>query len=191
MAGRIGHLRRNNLAKTSLSGIMAACYANIHDFMGRKMPNNLDAIDRRILAALQRNGRMSNVELATEVGLSPSPCLRRVKLLEESGIIDRYVAVLDGAKMGVGLTVFARIWFKTQDAEITHQFAETVRKFPEVMECYLTTGECDAIMRIVTADLHAYWRFQSDYLMRIPSVQSVKTDVPMETIKRTYELPLG
>lgn len=155
------------------------------------MPNNLDAIDRRILAALQRNGRMSNVELATEVGLSPSPCLRRVKLLEESGIIDRYVAVLDGAKMGVGLTVFARIWFKTQDAEITHQFAETVRKFPEVMECYLTTGECDAIMRIVTADLHAYWRFQSDYLMRIPSVQSVKTDVPMETIKRTYELPLG
>lgn len=155
------------------------------------MPNNLDAIDRRILAALQRNGRMSNVELATEVGLSPSPCLRRVKLLEESGIIDRYVAVLDGAKMGVGLTVFARIWFKTQDAEITHQFAETVRKFSEVMECYLTTGECDAIMRIVTADLHAYWRFQSDYLMRIPSVQSVKTDVPMETIKRTYELPLG
>ena len=155
------------------------------------MPNNLDAIDRRILAALQRNGRMSNVELASEVGLSPSPCLRRVKLLEESGIIDRYVAVLDGAKMGVGLTVFARIWFKTQDAEITHQFAETVRKFPEVMECYLTTGECDAIMRIVTADLHAYWRFQSDYLMRIPSVQSVKTDVPMETIKRTYELPLG
>jgi DNA-binding Lrp family transcriptional regulator len=90
----------------------------------------------------------------------------------------------------VGLTVFARVWFKTQDAEITNQFAETVRKFPEVLECYLTTGECDAIMRIVTADLHAYWRFQSDYLMRIPSVQSVKTDVPMETIKRSYELPL-
>ncbi|KKC35077.1 AsnC family transcriptional regulator [Devosia epidermidihirudinis] len=154
------------------------------------MPESFDAIDRRILRALQRNGRISNVELASEVGLSPSPCLRRVKLLEESGIIDRYVAVLDGAKIGVGLTVFARIWFKTQDAEITNQFAETVRKFPEVVECYLTTGECDAIMRIVTADLHAYWRFQSDYLMRIPSVQSVKTDVPMETIKRTYELPL-
>lgn len=154
------------------------------------MPTTLDAIDRRILRALQGNGRMSNVELATAVGLSPSPCLRRVRLLEESGIIDRYVAVLDGAKIGVGLTVFARVWFKTQDAEVTHQFAEIVRKFPEVVECYLTTGECDAIMRIVTADLHAYWRFQSDYLMRIPSVQSVKTDVPMETIKRTYELPL-
>ncbi|HTN63674.1 MAG TPA: Lrp/AsnC family transcriptional regulator [Devosia sp.] len=154
------------------------------------MPTTLDAIDKRILRALQRNGRMSNVELANEVGLSPSPCLRRVRLLEESGVIDRYAAVLDGAKVGLTLTVFARVWFKTQDAEITHQFAETVRKFPEVVECYLTTGECDAIMRIVTTDLHAYWRFQSDYLMRIPSVQSVKTDVPMETIKRSYELPL-
>ena len=155
------------------------------------MPTSLDAIDRRILRALQRNGRISNVELANEVGLSPSPCLRRVKRLEESGVIDRYVAVLDGARIGMSLTVFARIWFKTQHAETTNQFAETVRNFPEVMECYLTTGECDAIMRVVTTDLHAYWRFQSDYLMRIPSVQSVKTDVPMETIKRSYELPLG
>ena len=154
------------------------------------MPTTVDAIDRRILRALQRNGRISDVELANEVGLSPSPCLRRVRLLEESGVIDRYVAVLDGARVGLGLTVFARVWFKTQDAEITHQFAETVRKFPEVVECYLTTGECDAIMRIVTTDLHAYWRFQSDHLMRIPSVQNVKTDVPMETIKQSYELPL-
>ncbi|QND49682.1 Lrp/AsnC family transcriptional regulator [Rhizobium lusitanum] len=154
------------------------------------MPVALDAIDRRILRALQRNGRIPNVELAKEVGLSPSPCLRRVRLLEESGVIDRYVAVLNAAKVGVGLTVFARVWFKTQDAEITHQFAETVRKFPEVVECYLTTGECDAIMRIVTADLHSYWRFQADHLTRIPSVQSVKTDVPMETIKQSHELPL-
>lgn len=155
------------------------------------MPPLLDPIDRRILQALQRNGRMSNVELGNAVGLSPSPCLRRVRLLEESGVIDRYVAVLDGSRIGMSLTVFARIWFKTQDAETTHQFAETVRSYPEVMECYLTTGECDALLRIVTTDLHAYWRFQSDHLMRIPSVQSVKTDVPMETIKRSYELPLG
>jgi DNA-binding Lrp family transcriptional regulator len=154
------------------------------------MPETLDAIDRRILRALQRNGRMSNVELANAVGLSPSPCLRRVKLLEEKGVIDEYVAVLNGPKIGLGLTVFVRVWFKTQDAAITQQFAETVRKFPEVVECYLTTGECDAIMRVVTADLHAYWRFQSEQLTRIPSVQSVKTDVPMETIKRSNELPV-
>ncbi|ODT72674.1 MAG: AsnC family transcriptional regulator [Pelagibacterium sp. SCN 63-23] len=154
------------------------------------MPETIDAIDRRILRALQRNGRISNVELANEVGLSPSPCLRRVKLLEEKGIIDQYVAVLNGPRLGLGLTVFVRVWFKTQDAAITQQFAETVRKFPEVVECYLTTGECDAIMRVVTADLHAYWRFQSDHLTRIPSVQSVKTDVPMEIIKHSHELPL-
>ena len=154
------------------------------------MPDQLDSIDRRILQVLQRNSRISNVELAKEVGLSPSPCLRRVKLLEDSGVIDGYVAVLNGPKVGLGLTVFVRVWFKTQDATVTHQFAETVRGFPEVVECYLTTGECDAIMRVVTADLHSYWRFQADHLTRIPSVQSVKTDVPMETIKRTLELPL-
>ncbi len=151
----------------------------------------LDAIDHRILRALQQDGRMQNIDLAKAVGLSPSPCLRRVRLLEEAGIIERYVAVVDGAKVGAGLTVFARVWFKTQDAEQTQQFAEAVRKFPEVMECYLTTGECDALLRIVTADLHAYWRFQADCLTRIPSVQSVKTDVPMETVKRSFELPLA
>jgi DNA-binding Lrp family transcriptional regulator len=151
----------------------------------------LDAIDRRILRALQRDGRMPNIDLAREVGLSPSPCLRRVRLLEEAGIIERYVAVVDGAKVGAGLTVFARVWFKTQDGEVTRQFAEAVRRFPEVMECYLTTGECDAVLRIVTADLKAYWRFQADYLTRIPSVQNVKTDVPMETIKRSWELPIA
>ncbi|MBB3137786.1 DNA-binding Lrp family transcriptional regulator [Rhizobium pisi] len=150
----------------------------------------LDAIDRHILRVLQRDGRISNVELAKEVGLSPSPCLRRIRLLEEAGIIDRYVAVLDPAKVGAGLTVFARVWFKTQDAEVTLRFGEAVRRFPEVMECYLTTGECDAVLRIVTADLHSYWRFQADHLTRIPSVLSVKTDVPMETLKRSYELPL-
>ncbi|MUZ74666.1 winged helix-turn-helix transcriptional regulator [Agrobacterium vitis] len=155
------------------------------------MSQALDDIDRRILRALQKNGRISNVDLAQQVGLSPSPCLRRVRLLEEAGIIDRYIAVLNPAKVGAGLTVFARVWFKTQDAQLTLQFAEAIRKFPEVIECYLTTGECDAILRIVTADLHSYWRFQADHLTRIPSVLSVKTDVPMETLKQSYELPLG
>ena len=149
-----------------------------------------DRTDIRLLAGIQRDGRATNAELATRGNLSPSPCLRRVKLLEEKGVIDRYVAVLNGPRIGLGLTVFARIWFKTQHAETTNQFAETVRNFPEVAECYLTTGECDALLRIVTTDLHAYWRFQSDYLMRIPSVQSVKTDVPMETIKASLELPV-
>ncbi|MBU1176079.1 MAG: Lrp/AsnC family transcriptional regulator [Alphaproteobacteria bacterium] len=154
------------------------------------MSTTLDAIDRRILRSLQKDARMSNVDLANAVGLSPSPCLRRVRLLEESGVIERYATILNGAELGLGLTVFVRVWFKTQDGEMTQKFAETVRKYPEVMECYLTTGECDALLRVVTTDLHAYWRFQADYLTRIPSVQSVKTDVPMETIKRSFELPV-
>lgn len=155
------------------------------------MSHTLDDIDRRILRALQKNGRISNVDLAQQVGLSPSPACGALRLLEEAGIIDRYVAVLNPAKVGAGLTVFARVWFKTQDAQLTLQFAEAIRKFPEVIECYLTTGECDAILRIATADLHSYWRFQADHLTRIPSVLSVKTDVPMETLKQSYELPLG
>jgi Lrp/AsnC family transcriptional regulator, leucine-responsive regulatory protein len=154
------------------------------------MPKSLDAIDRRILRVLQRNARISNVDLAKEVGLSPSPCLRRVKLLEEAGVISRYVAVLDPEKVGAALTVFVRVWFKTQDAQVTLQFAEAMDRLPEVMECYLTTGECDAVLRVVTADLHSYWRFQADHLTRIPSVLNVKTDVPMETLKRSFELPL-
>ncbi|GHA23949.1 AsnC family transcriptional regulator [Devosia pacifica] len=154
------------------------------------MPIRLDEIDKRILRTLQANGRMSNVELASAVGLSPSPCLRRVRLLEQAGVIEDYVAVLNGPKVGMGLTVFVRVWFKTQDADVTRRFAETVARFPEVVECYLTTGECDAIMRVVTSDLHAYWRFQAEHLTRIPSVQSVKTDVPMETVKRSHALPL-
>ncbi|MGR6466383.1 Lrp/AsnC family transcriptional regulator [Rhizobium sp. PAMB 3182] len=154
------------------------------------MPRSLDAIDRRILRVLQRNARISNVDLAKEVGLSPSPCLRRVKLLEEAGVISRYVAVLDPEKVGAALTVFVRVWFKTQDAQVTLQFAEAMDRLPEVMECYLTTGECDAVLRVVTADLHSYWRFQADHLTRIPSVLNVKTDVPMETLKRSFELPL-
>jgi Lrp/AsnC family transcriptional regulator, leucine-responsive regulatory protein len=154
------------------------------------MPRSLDGIDRRILRVLQRNARISNVDLAKEVGLSPSPCLRRVKLLEEAGVISRYVAVLDPEKVGAALTVFVRVWFKTQDAQVTLQFAEAMDRLPEVMECYLTTGECDAVLRVVTADLHSYWRFQADHLTRIPSVMNVKTDVPMETLKRSFELPL-
>lgn len=154
------------------------------------MAMKLDEIDRRILRALQRNGRIPNNELAQAVGLSPSPCLRRVRLLEEAGVIERYVAVIDGAKVGAGLTVFVRVWFKTQDAAVTSQFAEAVRRLPEVMECYLTTGDCDAILRVATTDLNSYWRFQADHLTRIESVQSVKTDVPMETVKRSYDLPV-
>ena len=150
----------------------------------------LDGIDRRILRALQENGRIQNVELAEKVGLSPSPCLRRVKLLEESGVIERYVALLDAAKIGVGLTVFARVWLTGQDAETVERFVEEVKLLPQVVECHLMAGDCDFLLRIVAADLEAYRQFQVDHLTRIPGVQSVRTEVPMQKIKLTSELPL-
>lgn len=151
---------------------------------------HLDAIDRRILKALQRNGRLQNVELAEEVGLSPSPCLRRVRLLEEAGVIERYVAVLNAAKVGKGLTVFARVWLKGQDAETVDHFTDAVRLLPEVVECHLMAGDCDFLLRIVAADLDDYRRFQIEHLTRIKGVQSVKTEIPMQKIKQTSELPV-
>ena len=151
----------------------------------------LDALDRRILNALQRDGRMQNVELAKEVGLSPSPCLRRVRLLEEDGVIERYVAVLNANKVGKGLTVFARVWLKGQDVETVDYFTEAVRKLPEVVECHLMAGDCDFLLRIVAADLDDYRQFQIKHLTRIKGVQSVKTEIPMQKIKLTSELPVG
>ena len=150
----------------------------------------LDAIDRRILHALQRNGRLQNVELAHEIGLSPSPCLRRVRLLEEAGVIERYVAVLNAAKVGKGLTVFARVWLKGQDAETVDHFTDAIRQLPEVVECHLMAGDCDFLLRVVAADLDEYRRFQMEHLTRIKGVQSVKTDIPMQKIKLTSELPV-
>ena len=96
----------------------------------------LDDTDRRILKALQRNGRLQNVELARMVGLSPSPCLRRVRLLEEVGVIERYVALLDPAKIGVGMTLFARVWLTAQDERTVDRFTEAIRQLPQVVECH-------------------------------------------------------
>jgi Lrp/AsnC family transcriptional regulator, leucine-responsive regulatory protein len=154
------------------------------------MPIELDKIDRRILATLQKDGRIQNVELASRVGLSPSPCLRRVRQLEEEGVIDRYVALLNPSKVGAGFTVFARVWLARQDEDTVNHFIETIRKLPPIMECHLMAGDCDFLLRIAVADLDAYRRFQVEHLNRIKGIQSVKTEIPMERIKLTSELPL-
>ncbi|AFK53325.1 MULTISPECIES: Lrp/AsnC family transcriptional regulator [Tistrella] len=154
------------------------------------MPIKLDEIDKRILRALQRDGRMQNVELAREVGLSPSPCLRRVRLLEEAGIIRRYAAVVDPAKIGLPLSLFARIWLEAQDAETIDRFIAAVREFPEVVECYIMLGDCDALLRVVAADLDDYRRFQANHLSRVKGVRNIKTDVPSQTVKQSVALPL-
>lgn len=150
----------------------------------------MDTVDRRILMALQEDGRLQNIELAKRVGLSPSPCLRRVRLLEEAGVIERYVAILDPAKVGAAFTVFARVWLKGQDEDTVNHFVEQVQQMPQVMECHLMAGDCDFLLRVVVADLDAYRRFQVEHLNRIKGVQNVKTEIPMQKIKQSWQLPL-
>ncbi len=150
----------------------------------------LDEIDKRIIRELQHDGRIQNNELAKRVGLSPSPCLRRVKLLEEAGVIRRYVAVIDQEKVGLKLSMFARVWLTAQDAETVDLFVAAMRQLPEVVECYIMLGESDALLRVVVADLNDYRRFQSTNLTRKNGIQNVKTDVPSEIVKQTFSLPI-
>jgi DNA-binding Lrp family transcriptional regulator len=150
----------------------------------------LDAIDRRILRALQRDGRLQNVELAKEVGLSPSPCLRRVRRLEEAGVIARYAALLDPAKIDLGMTVFARVWLTGQDEETVGPFVAAIQGLPPVVECHLMAGDCDFLLRVLARDLDDYRRFQVEHLGRIKGVRSIKTDIPMQKVKQSAELPV-
>lgn len=150
----------------------------------------LDNLDKRILTALQQDGRLQNNELAKQVGLSPSPCLRRVKLLEDAGVIERYTAILNATKVGKGLTVFARIWLKGQDAKTVNHFIEAVKHLPQVIECHLMAGDCDFLLRVVASDLEDYRQFQMEHLSRIDGIQSVKTEIPMQVIKQSFALPL-
>ena len=150
----------------------------------------MDLVDKRILKTLQHNGKLQNNELANVVGLSPSPCLRRVKQLEEEGVIEKYVALLNPQKVNLGLTVFARIWLKEQDEKTVNAFVEAIQEMNEVVECQLMAGDCDFFLRIVVADLDAYRKFQINRLNRISSIQNVKTEIPLQTIKRTTVLPI-
>lgn len=150
----------------------------------------VDQIDRRILRELQQQGRLANNELAQKVGLSASPCLRRVKQLEDQGIIQNYVALLDPIKVNLGLTVFARIWLKEQSAQTVNQFVDAVKNLPEVLECQLMSGDCDFFMRIVTADLEAYRKFQIQHLNKIAAIQNIKTEIPLQNIKQSTALPI-
>ena len=150
----------------------------------------LDDIDRRILRELQKDGRVQNNELAKKVGLSPSPCLRRVKLLEESGLIDRYVAVLDQAKMGMHMSMFVRVWLLAQDTETIEVFISAMKRLPEVVECYIMLGESDALLKVVCSDIEEYRRFQRTNLTRQNGIQNVKTDVPSQVVKQSFALPV-
>lgn len=150
----------------------------------------LDPLDRRILNVLQQDGRIANNELAAKVGRSPSPCLRRVKLLEEAGVISRYVAVIDPAKAGVALTFFVRIGLESRDEATVQRFVNAVSGLDAVAECHLMMGDCDALLRVVAADIEAYRRFEAAHLIRANGVVSIRTDMPSRVVKQTLALPL-
>jgi DNA-binding Lrp family transcriptional regulator len=152
--------------------------------------SNLDEIDRNLLAALQDDGRITNVDLAAKVGLTPPPCLRRVRALEESGVIKGYHADLDGSKLGYTITVFAMVSLKSQAEDALRQFEDHMRELPEVRECHMLNGEIDFILKIVSRDLQAFQEFLTSKLTPAPNVASVKTSLTIRTAKARPGVPI-
>ena len=151
----------------------------------------LDRIDRRILEAIQRNGRITNLELAEAVGLSPTPCARRVKRLEESGIIDRHVTLLNQSRLGLKLTAFITITMDRHTPERFDNFERQVSEFPEVIECAVVTGSAaDYLLKAVVPDMEYYEAFLLGKLTRIEGVTGVQSSFVLRPVVRKTELPL-
>lgn len=149
----------------------------------------LDRIDRHILALLQAEGRMSNVDLARQVGLTAPPCLRRVRALEEAGVIRGYHARLDPVKLGFPITVFAMVSLRSQAEHDLAAFEEHVAAIPEIRECHMLNGEIDFILKIVASDLNAFQRILTTHLTPAPNVASVKTSLRIRTAKAEPGIP--
>ena len=151
----------------------------------------IDDINRRILRVLQSDGKITVAELAERIGLSPSPCARRIRLLEASGVIKGYAAIVDQKKVGLPISAFASIKLERQREEDLDRFAEAVSRWPEVVDCYLMTGQRDYLMRIAASDLEAYERFLKDKLTRLDNVASIETSFALTQVKRSEVLPIG
>jgi Lrp/AsnC family leucine-responsive transcriptional regulator len=155
------------------------------------MPDlKLDATDWRILARLQEEARISNVDLARAVNLSPSPCLSRVRALEEARVIARYAALLDPLKIGLTVSVFIQVSLEKQMRNALDTFESSVLARDEVMECYLMTGDADYLLRVVVPDVQSLERFIVDYLARIAGVASIKSSFALKQVKYKTALPL-
>jgi Lrp/AsnC family leucine-responsive transcriptional regulator len=149
-----------------------------------------DPIDWKILARLQEDARLTNVELARAVNLSPSPCLKRVRRLESSGIIGRYVALLDPIAVGLTVSVFIQVTLERQVKSGLEVFERSVMARPEVMECYLMTGDSDYLLRVVVPDVQSLERFIVDFLTRIPSVGNIRSSFSLKQVKYQTALPV-
>lgn len=147
------------------------------------MTRDLDAIDRRILAELQRNGRLTHQELSERVGLSPSPCARRVRILEEDNYITGFAALVDEAKVGFGFSVFVQVKLCRQTDDQLVSFEKAVTAYPEVVDCWLMTGNRDYMLRVAVADLAEFERFLTGRLTRLAQVDSLESSIPIRRVK--------
>ena len=150
----------------------------------------MDSTDFKILRELQENAKLSNVELAARVNLSPSPCLARVRALEAAGRISRYVTLLNPLKVGLGVSVFIQISLEKQVEMALDAFESAMHRYPEVMECYLMTGESDYLIRVVVKDVPALERFIVDQLTKIPGVAQIRSSFALKQVKYKTALPL-
>ena len=153
--------------------------------------NDLDTTDRRILEVLQNDARIANVDLARQVNLSPSPCLRRVRRLEEDGYVRGYVSLLDPAAIGLPVSVFVQVSLEKQVVDALDEFERRIVSHSEVMECYLMTGDSDYLLRVVAPDIAAFQRFMLDHLTRIPGVASIKSSFALKQVSYRTALPLS
>lgn len=151
----------------------------------------LDEIDRRILVELQRDGRLTNQDLAGRIGVSASPCWRRVRALEGSGVIKGYAALVDPAALGLNVSVFTQVSLERQEKKALQVFEAAVGEWPEIMECYLMTGDADYLLRVVVPDLAAYERFLMARLTRIRGIASIKSSFALRSVKYRTDLPIA
>jgi Lrp/AsnC family transcriptional regulator, leucine-responsive regulatory protein len=150
----------------------------------------MDEIDRNILKTLQEDARITNADLADKVGLSPAPCLRRVRALEDAGVIRKYVTLLDPGAIKLGVTVFVQITLDLQVENRLEMFEQAILRRPEVLECYLMTGDSDYLIRVVVPDVAAYEQFLKQSLTRIEGVAGIKSSFALKQVKYSTVLPL-
>ncbi len=150
-----------------------------------KTPKHIDRIDRKILTVLQVDGKISNVELAKKVGLSPSPCLERVKRLEQQGYITGYTATVDPTKLGAAMLVFVEITLSKTSVDIFAEFSAAVQGLDDIQECHLVSGNFDFLLKARVADMSSYRKLLGDTLLRLPGVSESRTYVVMEEVKHT------
>lgn len=159
--------------------------------MNNSATKSLDAVDRRILQALQNDGRLTATDLAERAGITTSPCLRRLRLLEESRIIRGYTALVDQAKVGLPISVFVSIKLERQSEDAMERFETAVRRCPEVLECYLMTGPRDYLLRVVARDLDDYERFVKGTLTRISGIANIESSFALGQVKHSNALPIA